>query len=68
MELSALYPEIEYLSLDNALQMNMKTKKTDTIPLITIDWVNKPSVATEEQVQRWLMTRLRVDKVSIVNK
>ena len=67
-ELSALYPEIESLSLANALQMNMRTKKTDTIPLVTIEWVEKPSQATEQQIERWLRTRLRVPKISIVNK
>ena len=67
-ELSALYPEIESLSLANAMQMNLKTKKTDTLPLITIDWVEKPDARTEAQVERWLLKRLNVQRISIVNK
>jgi uncharacterized hydrophobic protein (TIGR00271 family) len=64
-EIHINYPDIERVSYSVSLEMN--GTKIDTIPTFLVQWKNNSSRRTEEsKMQAWLVQRLSLDTVRIV--
>lgn len=66
-EMSALYPTIESLTMSEAVKVDIKTQRTDTVPTVTIRWKEQPSADTTERISDWLKVRFKAGKVDIMN-
>lgn len=58
-EINVQYPNIESFSIANAIYTQTETLKQDTIPVLFINWHNKPTDSiTTQRVAEWLKVRL----------
>lgn len=66
-ELYTLYPTIEQVTMANAVKVNTKTNKTDSVPTITIVWTETPTDAQKAQLNKWVKVRVQDKNIDIVN-
>ena len=67
MEMNSLFPTIEALTMSQAVKVDIKTQKTDTVPTVTIRWKEQPTEDVATNIRHWLKIRLKTEQVDLVN-
>ncbi|MGM9806107.1 MAG: TIGR00341 family protein [Candidatus Aphodosoma sp.] len=66
-EITALYPSIEQVTMANAIKVDARTSKTDTIPTISVKWAEVPTDKQDQQLTNWLRVRFNNKKIEVTN-
>lgn len=66
-EVSVLYPNVEEITMSNAVKVNLINNESDTVPTINIKWTELPSTQESKNLEKWLKVRIGTEKLDVVN-
>lgn len=66
-ELMTFYPQMTEMSFAITTKVNVLAMRLDTIPTVTIDWIEQPDSLALVQIQDWLTLRYQVDTIALIN-
>ena len=67
-EFAIQFPDIENFSVTRSIYTDIATLETDTIPTICITWAQQPSANEVSKLRQWLMVRLDLEQIKIINQ
>lgn len=66
-EIAVLFPKVEEITMSEAVKVDIRNNKTDSVPTVNIKWAIEPSSEENDHLKNWLKVRLKTDKLDVVN-
>lgn len=67
-EISVQYPEIKSFSIARTVYYDVQTHEKREIPTIYITWHSSPDPQVTAKLKSWLLVRLHIDELKVVNE
>lgn len=66
-EIAVLFPEVEEITMSEAVKVDVKTSRTDSVPTLNIKWTVEPSDTEHQHLTDWLKVRLKTNRLDVVS-
>ena len=67
-EIALQFPFVKNFSIDNSVQVDVKTTKAKTFPTLIVTYNGDPSDEDKQQFFKWIKIRLAVDNLQILER
>lgn len=67
-EIDLQFPFVKSFSIDNSVQVDVKSKKTETFPTLIVSYKGEPSDEEKQQFIKWIKVRLATEHLHILEK
>jgi hypothetical protein len=67
-EIALQFPFVKNFSINNSVQVDVKTTKAETFPTLIVTYNGKPSDEDKQQFFKWMKVRLATDNLHILER